>query len=74
MSGEYSVACQRCGTRNAVQRKIDSDRSTWIFGAATARLASDVRLCSSCIATLESLLVLVAKVKKRRHAPTARPA
>ena len=66
MSGEYSVPCQRCGKRGAMQRKIDNDRAAWVFAAATGRVSDAVRLCGSCFQTVSSLMVAVAKVKSRR--------
>jgi hypothetical protein len=63
--GPYSVSCQRCD-RSAVQRKIDNDLRAWVFAAATGRLSTEVRLCASCLSTLDSLVVAVRCVKRRR--------
>lgn len=75
MSGEYSVPCQRCTKRNAVQRKINSVRSVLdglacrVFAAATGRPAEDVRLCGSCLRTVDNLAFSVEKAKSRRSRP-----
>jgi hypothetical protein len=65
MSGEYSTPCQRCTKRNAVQRKINNERPTWVFAAATNRTAEEVRLCASCVRTVDSLMFSVARAKSR---------
>lgn len=72
--GEFSLPCQRCGTRAAVQRRIENSRGAWVFAAATNRTASEVRLCSGCIATVESIAITVAKAKRRRTRPVPAPA
>jgi hypothetical protein len=60
----YTIFCQRCD-RPAVQRKIDNTRAAWLFCSATSRTSDEVRLCASCIKTVESLGLSIAKSKKR---------
>lgn len=64
MNGEYGVPCQRCGIRNAMQRRADV-RVADVFAAATHREPRDVRLCSSCHRTVDNLAFAVAKAKRR---------
>lgn len=64
--GEYSVPCQRCDGRNATQKKINNERACWVFAAATGRTSDVVRLCVSCLRTVNSLAVAVARVKPRK--------
>lgn len=66
MSGEYSLPCQRCTKNNCVQRKIDRERSVQVFAVATGRQVDDVRLCGSCLRTVDSLIVSVGKAKARK--------
>jgi polyferredoxin len=67
MSGEYSMPCQRCPKRNAVQGKIDSTLACLVFAAATGRDAREVRLCGTCLRTVDSLAHSVAKSKTRKR-------
>jgi len=65
MSSVYTVYCQRCD-RPATQKRIDLTRAAVVFAAATAKLSpQDVRLCSNCIRTVESLSYAIARVKRR---------
>ena len=77
MSGEYSVPCQRCPKRNAVQGKIDSTLAADVFAAATGRDTREVRLCGSCLMTVDNLahsVASVAKTKARKVAAWTRRA
>ncbi len=65
MSGEYSVPCQRCTKRNAVQRKIDNTPAARVFAAATGRVSTAVRLCGTCFRTVDNLAFSVSKAKSR---------
>jgi len=62
----YAVPCQRCGKRNAVQGRISNERCAWVFAAATGLPSNEVRLCSSCKATVDSLTRAVAQTKPRK--------
>jgi hypothetical protein len=63
MTGEYSVPCQRCGTRGAMQKRHEQVVQ-YVFSAATNRSSDQVRLCASCDRTVASLAVQVAKVRR----------
>ena len=73
MSGEYSVPCQRCPKRNAVQGKIDSTLACSVFATATGRDTREVRLCGSCLRTVDNLAHSVAKAKSRKVAARRKP-
>lgn len=62
----YTIYCQRCD-RPATQNKIENTREAWLFCAATDRMSSEVRLCSSCIKTIASLGLAIARVKSRKR-------
>jgi hypothetical protein len=63
----YTVYCQRCDRPASTSRALRCSAS-WIFAIATGRSIDEVRLCASCVKTVDSLTLAVAKVKKRTHA------
>lgn len=63
MSGPYTVFCQRCD-RPSVTRKLSNERSAWIFGAASDRPSDEVRLCASCLKTIEAMAFRIARVTR----------
>jgi hypothetical protein len=65
------IPCRRCFRRNAMRRRCDAFVALLFMAAVAADLeAADVRLCSSCEKTLESLRAQVtrcrAQPRKRR--------
>jgi hypothetical protein len=66
MSGEYSVPCQRCSVRTAMQRQIANTIECFVFAASTVRTRDAVRLCSSCFRTVGSLIYSLNNVKHRK--------
>jgi hypothetical protein len=69
-----SVPCQRCGKRNALQRKCKRDvavaffiASTYYYTLGKPTPSAEVRLCSSCERTVDNALYSIAKSKT--HSP-----